>query len=228
MDALECIFTRRSIRRYLDVPIEFDKIATIIEAGARAPNAGDIQNWRFIVVTNEQLIKSLYNVCLQQPCVYNAKIVIVICSLPEEGEKFYGVRGKRLYSIQNCAASAENMLLAAHALGLGANWVGAFDEDKVCEIFDIPADARPQVIITLGYSDELPQPKIVKELAFITFFNRYGNKTEHAHTVLRDWSQEWSRQGKIIDYDVHRRAKHAGKKLKEYFVKVKDKTKEKK
>jgi len=101
MDALECIFTRRSIRRYLDVPIEFDKIATIIEAGARAPNAGDIQNWRFIVVTNEQLIKSLYNVCLQQPCVYNAKIVIVICSLPEEGEKFYGVRGKRLYSIQN-------------------------------------------------------------------------------------------------------------------------------
>ena len=125
-----------------------------MHAGIYAPNAGNIQNWQFILVTDHDRIKSIYQHCLHQEAVHNAQAIIVICGLVNKAERMYGLRGKRLYTVQNCAASAQNMLLAAHSLGLGACWIGAFDEDQISNTFNIPARARPQVILALGYADE--------------------------------------------------------------------------
>ncbi len=191
MDAMECIATRRSIRRFLNVPVDFETIMNIIEAGSVAPSSGNVQDWKFILVDNQELKKEISEHSLGQECLYNAAFLIVICSDPEQTEMHYGLRGERLYTVQNCAAAAQNMLLAAHALGLGGVWVGAFDEDKMRELMDIPKTARPQAILAFGYPDEIPDHKRIKELGIITYFNSYGNKLKNVHHVLKDYSIEW-------------------------------------
>jgi len=191
MDALECISTRRSIRRFLNVPVDFETIMTIVEAGSLAPSSGNVQDWKFIVVDNKELMKKICEHSLGQECIHNAAFLIVICSDPEQTELHYGLRGQRLYTIQNCAAAAENMLLTAHALGLGGVWVGAFDEEKIRELLDIPKSARPQAILAFGYPDEVPDHKRLKDLSIITYFNSYGARIKKVHHVLRDYSLDW-------------------------------------
>ncbi|KYK26292.1 hypothetical protein AYK26_05280 [Euryarchaeota archaeon SM23-78] len=191
MDALECISTRRSIRRFLNVPVDFETIMTIVEAGSLAPSSGNVQDWKFIIVDRKDLMKKMCEHSLKQECVHNAAFLIVVCSDPEHTELHYGLRGERLYTVQNCAAAAENMLLTAHALGLGGTWVGAFDEEKLREILDIPKSARPQAILAFGYPDEVPDHKKVKDLSIITYFNSYGATIKKVHHVLREYSLDW-------------------------------------
>ena len=157
MEVFECINTRRSIRNYLDIPVEWDKVGTILEAGRLAPNSGNIQDYNFIVVQDEEKRKTIAEASLRQHWMSKAPVYIVVCADLKKSERFYGVRGNRLYSIQNCAAAIENMLLTANSLGLGACWVGAFDENVVSRVLGIPDYARPQAIITIGYSDEKPK-----------------------------------------------------------------------
>ena len=75
---------------------------------------------------------------------------IVVCSEAEKSELFYAEKGKKLYAIQNCAAAIQNMLLAAHAEGLGSCWVGAFDEDMLKDALKIPDEVYPQAVVTIG------------------------------------------------------------------------------
>jgi nitroreductase len=191
MDAIECIATRRSIRRFLKVPVNLETIMSIIEAGSLAPSSGNVQDWKFILVDNQDLKKKICEHSLGQECIYNAAFLVVICSDPEQTEMHYGLRGERLYTVQNCAAAAENMLLAAHNLGLGGVWVGAFDEEKMRELLDIPKNARPQAILAFGYPDEIPDHKRVKDLSIITYFNSYGARVKNVHRVLNEYSVDW-------------------------------------
>ena len=72
MDIIECIHTRRSVRKFLDIPVEWDKIAQIISAGRAAPSAGNLQNYRFIVVEDEDMRKQIADACLQQQWIGKA------------------------------------------------------------------------------------------------------------------------------------------------------------
>ena len=191
MDALECISTRRSIRRFLNVHVDFETIMTIVETGSLAPSCGNVQDWKFVVVDKKDLMKKICEHSLNQECIHNAAFLVVICSDPEQTERNYGLRGQRLYTVQNCAAAAENMLLTAHAIGLGGVWVGAFDEEKIRELLDVPSSARPQAILAFGYPDEVPNQKRVKDLNIITYFNAYGARIKKIHHVLRDYSLDW-------------------------------------
>ena len=175
MEVLECIKTRRSTRKFLDVPVEWDKIGTIVDAGRSAPTSGNLQNWKFIVVLDEEKRKEISEACLKQFWMERAPVHIVICAEPEKAKRFYGIRGERLYSIQNCAASAENMILTAHSLGLGSCWVGAFDEDMLKRALGIPDYARPQAIIPIGYpAEKVPTPMQyqLENLVFMEAWNR--------------------------------------------------------
>ncbi|MBD3310256.1 hypothetical protein GF351_03490 [Candidatus Woesearchaeota archaeon] len=177
MDAFECIQTRRSIRKFLDVPVEWDKIGSLLEAARLAPNAGNLQNWQFMIVFDKEKRKKLAEACLQQYWMQTAPIHVIITATVERGKQFYSVRGERLYNVQNCAAAAENMLLAAHALGLGGCWVGAFDEDMVKRTCSIPDRARPQMILAIGYPDEQPPCPPKRTLENVTFMNNYGENS---------------------------------------------------
>jgi nitroreductase len=228
MNTIEAIKTRRSIRKYTQQPLEFDKITRIIEAGHYAPSSGNIQNWRFVVITDKKTIRSLYDHCLKQEHVYNAQAIIVVCGEIETAERFYGLRGKRLYTTQNCAAAIQNMLLAAFELGVGACWIGAFDEDKIRVMFNVPENARPQALITLGYPDEEPGPPERDELASVSYFHKYGMRIKDMHLVLRDYSIEWEKQMEFAEERTDRlfdKVKKHAKKLHEKITKNMNKKK---
>ncbi|MBN2454337.1 nitroreductase family protein [Candidatus Woesearchaeota archaeon] len=157
MEVLEALHTRRSIRKYLDVPVEWDKVGTILDAGRVAPSAGNLQSWRFVVVRNPEKKKQIADACLQQYWMEQAPVFIVIFAEMNKLENHYGIRGVRLYSIQSCSMAALQMMLAAHSLGLGTCYVSAFDENAMARIFNLPDSVRPQCIITIGYPDETPE-----------------------------------------------------------------------
>lgn len=181
MEVFDCIRTRRSVRKFLQVPVEWDKVGTILDAGRYAPSAGNLQNWQFLVVIDAEKRKKIAEAAAQQYWMADAPIYIIICIKPDTGEKYYGIRGERLYNVQCGGAVAQSMLLMAHAIGLASCWVGAFDEEKVKRICQIPDRARPQVILPIGYADDNPPipPKLTLEN--VTFLNRYG---ENAGRVL--------------------------------------------
>ncbi len=154
MEVFDAIRTRRSIRKFKDKQVPWDNITTIMQAGKYAPSAGNMQNWKFIVIKSDEKRTAIAKACLQQEWMEQAPIFIVVVAEPEKAERYYGTRGARLYTIQGCAAAIENMLLTAHSLGLGACWVGAFDEDDIFRILSLPEEKSVQGIIIIGYADE--------------------------------------------------------------------------
>lgn len=193
-DLFEAIMNRRTTRNFTSQAIEFERVAEIIQAGMEAPSSGNLQNWRFIVVTEKDKLREMYHHSLEQEGFNTAPIGVIVCSDDKTAENFYGLRGKRLYTIQNCAACIQNMLLAAEAFGIGACWVGAFDEEKVDMIFNIPKGIRAQAFLLFGYADEEPEPKERKEIQHVLYFNKYGETIRRPHLVLRDYSEEWARR----------------------------------
>lgn len=181
MDVYECILTRRSIRKYKPMPVEFEKIGYILEAGKAAPSSGNLQDWKFILVTDAGTRKLIAAACLQQHWMADAPIHIVVCAEIEKNKQFYGIRGERLYTIQNNAAAIQNMLLMAHAQGLGTCWVGAFEEDMLKQAVGIPDKARPQAIITIGYADEIVPAPMEYPIENIVYIEKFGNKMKNVN-----------------------------------------------
>lgn len=193
-DILELIKSRRSITKYLPKPIPWEYISRIIDAGRHAPSCGNLQNWKFILILEPSKRKDIAEAALQQYWMINAPLHIVVVAEADKAERYYGVRGERLYSVQNCAAAVENMLLEAHSLGLGACWIGAFDEDKVKSIIRAEKFVRPQAIITIGYPAEIPPkpPKMV--MTNVMYFNSWREVVRDPLKYMRDYSLVWKRE----------------------------------
>lgn len=156
MDLAEAIRGRRSIRKYLRKPVADDTVRQVLETGLEAPSAGNLQGRHFYAVKDQQLKKALAKAALDQDFISEAAVVMVVCAdMRIQAE--YGARGRDLYSIMDCAASIQNMMLRAYSLGLGTCWVGAFDEYKISQLLQIPARFRPVAIIPLGYPGEQPE-----------------------------------------------------------------------
>jgi nitroreductase len=198
MDAIECIYTRRSVRRYKDIPVEWELIGRIVEAGGMAPTAGNIQDYRFIVIQDEARKKQIAEACLQQYWMESAPVIIVACAEIKRAKLFYGVRGERLYTIQNVAAAMENMLLASHNFGLGACWVGAFDENMIKRACGIPDYARAHAIMTLGHPDEQPPRPEQYKLESLFYFEKYSNRIKDVHVVVGEYSPTVARHVKSV------------------------------
>jgi nitroreductase len=154
METLDCIKTRRSVRKFSDKPVAWNDISAILDCGRMAPSAGNLQSWKFIVVEDKEPKEQIARACIDQLWIAKAPYIIVIVAEPEKMKRFYDIRGERLYSIQSCAAAAQNMLLAAHDLGLSSCWIGAFDEEKIKQVLSCPAETRPQIILPIGYPTE--------------------------------------------------------------------------
>ncbi len=173
MDVFEAIKSRRSIRKYLDVPVEWDKITELIRYAKCAPTAGNLQNWQFIIVVNKEKRRAISQKCGEQYWMEQAPCHIVVCST-SKSKPYYGIRGERLYDIQNCAAAIENIMLAAVGMNLGTCWVGGFDEDELKDLLSIPPDARVQAVVTIGYPDEKPPRPAQYPLHHVAYVERYG------------------------------------------------------
>lgn len=220
MDTMTAIATRHSIRRYKDIPIPIELIGKVVQAGTFAPTSGNIQDYRFIIVRDLAKRKALATASLQQFWMEEAPVHIVVCNEIKKAKQYYGLRGERLYAVQNCAAAVENMLLAAHALGLATCWVGGFDEDLVKSAIGIPPYARPHAIVTLGYPNEDPNPPLKYKLENITYLEGYYNRITNMPVVLGEYSKviEKTVKGATKHIDKHatniyEKSKHAAKKF---------------
>ena len=155
MDFWEVINRRRSVRAYeRHRPVPEELIRQLLQAAIRAPSAGNRQPWHFIVVRDGTTKVGLASAAYAQHFVAQAPVVIVVCADANRSAARYGRRGWELYCLQDTAAGTENLLLAAVALGLGACWVGAFDERAVASALSLEGHLRPVALIPIGYPAE--------------------------------------------------------------------------
>ena len=168
MDFFEAVKDRRSVRRYTKEKVSDDFIVKILEAGRWAPSADNSQPWNFIVLRDKEVRERVAEATTWGEFLADAPIGVAVVVDPRSST----------HSVEDGAAATENMLLAAHALGLGACWIGSYNsfyEEAVKDILGIPKDERLLPIISIGYLDEYPK-KARKELREITFTDRYGRK----------------------------------------------------
>ena len=173
MDVFEAIKTRRSIRAFTEEEVSDEEIEKILDAARWAPSAGNIQPWIFVIVRDPKRKRRLSEAALNQLFIEEAPVVIVVCADQERSGRVYGRRGSDLYCIQDTAAAIQNLLLAARALGLGACWVGAFNEDAVRHVLNIPAGVRPVAIIPMGRPAVKPRAVFKRSLNEIVRYESF-------------------------------------------------------
>ncbi len=153
---LEVLETRRSIRAFAEEPITEEQLQLCLRAAIAAPSAGNAQPWQFLVIRDREVKQALARAALGQTFLVQAPVVIAVCADLERAAAAYGLRGRELYCLQDTAAATQNLLLMAHALGLGTCWVGAFDEQAVARVLELPGHLRPVVLIPLGRPAQKP------------------------------------------------------------------------
>jgi len=150
LDVFEAIKTRKSVRAFTNEEVSKEEVQKLMDAARRAPSAGNIQPWEFIIVRDAKIKHKLSAAALNQTFIKEAPVVIVVCADEARSSSGYGNRGASLYCLQDTAAAIQNMLLAACALGLGTCWVGAFHEDEVAKVVNTPRNVRPVAIVPVG------------------------------------------------------------------------------
>jgi len=152
MDFWQVIKKRHSVRSFNSKrDVSNNLIEKIISAAKAAPSAGGIYPTDFIIIRDQKIKEQIAEAALGQWFIAEAPVVIVVVANIEKSAAQYGERGRDLYVIQDAAVATENLLLAVTASGLGACWVGAFDEAKITKILNIKDGIRPLAIIPLGY-----------------------------------------------------------------------------
>jgi nitroreductase len=158
MEFDEVVRRRKMIREYLsDKQIPDQIITKLINNAHRAPSAGHTQVQEFIIIKDSITKKKLREAAMNQEYVQKAAVLIVVCSNISRSVKRYGKRGREFYSIIDGAFASMLILLTAVNEGIGAGFVGAFEDDKVSRILGLPGYVKPIGIITLGYSAERPE-----------------------------------------------------------------------
>ena len=172
---LETIMTRTSVRKYADKPVEKEKIDAMLRAGMAAPTAVNKQPWHFVVINDKAKLNELAAANPRAKMLLTAPLAIVVC-----GDMTKALQGKgQEYWIQDCSAATENILLAAHAQGLGAVWTGVYPMDDriqpLSKTLKLPETVIPLCTIVIGYPAEQPKPKDKWKPGNISY-NEYGQK----------------------------------------------------
>ena len=156
MNELEIFLSRRSIRRYKQKSVDPNVMIDLVKAGMAAPSAFNQQPWEFVIVHNSELLEKIGDLHPFASMARYAAGFIVVCGLPEKD-----VRSLEMWP-QDCAAATENILLAAHKLGLGAVWIGMYPNEKHMSIFSkichIPKEAIPFSGVCFGIPDNEKPP----------------------------------------------------------------------
>lgn len=151
MDALEAIFTRRSIRSFTPQTVPPETLETLLKAAMYAPSAGNGQPWHFVVLDERAVLDEIPTFHPYAAMLHEAPLAIVVCG--DESLQKYPDRWP-----QDCSAATQNILLAAHALGLGAVWLGMFPnaerEGKLGALLKLPAGVHPLSIVAVGYPNQ--------------------------------------------------------------------------
>jgi len=171
MDLMEAIKTRRSIRKFKEMPVPENLLKEVLNAARLAPSADNAQPWKIIVVRDEQVKHKVAQACNGQKYLVQAPVVLVLCGIPEEA--FQTVGGYMSSHVIDAAIAFDHVTLAARSLGLGTCWVAWFKEEKVRGILGIPEDVRVVALSPLGYPDEAPERPSRKNLEELIAYDKY-------------------------------------------------------
>lgn len=156
MDTLEAICTRRSIRRFQEKPVPDPVIEQLLAAAMSAPSARNSQPWHFVVLDDRDLLDQASRINPHAWMAAHAPLAILVCADP-------GLEKSPGYWMLDCAAAVENLLLAAHSLGLGAVWTGIYPRaqriDGFRQLLSLPEPVTAHSLIVLGYPAEQVAPE---------------------------------------------------------------------
>lgn len=188
MKLFEAMKERRSCRNFKDTSIEDDKILKILEAGGWAPSVMNLQPWRFYVIKNSAMKSSLKQSCeataqeifersgwkwvskYSFEFLVQAPVLIAVAASPKDTGADQFLPGRNQGYAYSCCAAIQNMLLAAHALGVSTLWFSLYDTAKIKEILEIPPELDVVSIVVAGYAVEPPKSiprKDIKELTVV-------------------------------------------------------------
>jgi len=160
MEVIEAILTRRSIRKYSREKITGNQIEIILKAAMYAPSAMNQQPWHFIVIDDREKLNRIMEVHPYSKMLKEAGLAILVCG----DERLQLSKG---YWVVDCGAATQNLLLAAHGIGLGAVWLGVHPREErksgIRKIFHLPDHVQPFSLISIGYpAEEKPVPQRFK------------------------------------------------------------------
>ncbi|MCK4595425.1 nitroreductase family protein [candidate division WOR-3 bacterium] len=169
MDVRDSIKNRFSVRSYLNKPVEDEKLALVLDAARLAPSARNKQSWKFIVIKDKIIRQKLIDAAAGQQFVAEAPVVIAAVST----EPSYVMRcGVPAYAV-DLAIAVDHMTLQAVELGLGTCWIGAFYQDKVKEILQIPDEYKVVALLPLGYPARSPAEKLRKSKNEVVIYEKF-------------------------------------------------------
>lgn len=169
MEIHEAIRARKSVRSYLDKPVEQDKLDRVLEAARLAPSASNRQEWRFVVVREPGKRQALASAA-RQPFIGEAPVILACCAETDH----HRMRCGHECFLVDVAIAMDHLTLAAVAEGLGTCWIGAFDAGEVRRILGIPREIEVVELMPLGYpADPAPVPKSRRTLAEIVRYDAW-------------------------------------------------------
>lgn len=172
MSTLEIIRTRRSIRSYLDKPVSDEDAIKILDAARLAPSGGNRQRWKFVYIKDPGVLRMIKN-C--SPGFYGDATAAIIVGI-EYDEGTSGAQPGGVVGVLDIGFAAENISLAAHALGLGSCAIASFNAGCITKVINAPENFRPVLVFSLGYPDKIPPMPKKKSLYEIVSLNECGKK----------------------------------------------------
>ncbi len=170
---LKILKQRRSVRAYKEEDISDNDLHKLLEAAQSAPSAGNLQAREFIIVKDVNAKHQLSEAALGQFFIAKAPIVLVGCANIGRSSRNYGDRGQ-LYAVQDVTIAASYIQLAAESMRLSTCWIGAFYEERVRELLELPLDIRPVLMLPVGYPNETPPPTIRMDITRFTHKERWS------------------------------------------------------
>ena len=169
MEIIEALFTRRSVRNFDYRPVPQESIDLMLKAAMHAPSARNRQPWQYLVITEREILRKIPDVHPFAAMTPEASLAVVVCAdetiLPDP--RRWGI---------DCAAATQNLLLAAHGLGLGAVWCGVYPDDnrqrELKNLLKLPDTIHPFSLVPIGYPAE-PLPVVNRYLPERIHFNHW-------------------------------------------------------
>ncbi|UCF04876.1 MAG: nitroreductase family protein [bacterium] len=174
MDIYDAIKNRTSVRAYSSKPVEREKLERILDAARLAPSGKNGQPWIFIVITDGETRKKLVPACKGQKFIGDAPIIIVACGREEYAYKKMGGYWNSLPV--DIGISFEHLMLAAESEGLGTCWIGAFIEEEVRKVLEVPEAVKIVALTPVGYpaTDKIHRER--KSLEEIVMYEKWEEK----------------------------------------------------
>jgi len=172
VEVMEAIRSRRSIRKFKDEPVPADVLSRLEEAFVRSPSASNAQEGHMVLVSDGEQVRRVER--FAPGLSGKPPALIVLCCNQEVALEGGGQEGAELLRYMNVGFSAAEIILAAHASGLGTCPVRSFHQGAVQRLLELPPEVVPELIITLGVPAETPGPKPMLPIEGRISYDRYG------------------------------------------------------